>query len=128
MKLPLQVQFQGMKPSPALEQAARQRARRLDRYFGRIMSCRVDVELLQKHQHQGRPFGVRLHLSVPGHQFTVDRVQHEDPYVALRDAFEDMKRHLEESVGRVKASRRTALSPISEGETSPEAPAPSPSK
>ena len=111
MKLPLQILFRGIKPSPALEQAARQRARRLDRYFARIMACRVDMELLQKHQHQGRPYGVKLHLTVPGHEFTVDRVRHEDPYVALRDAFEDMKRHLEESVGRVKVSRRTAPSP-----------------
>lgn len=123
MKMPLQVLFRGVKPSPALEQAARQRARRLDRYFSRIMSCRVDIELLQKHQHQGRPYGVRVHLTVPGREFTVDRVRHEDPYVALRDAFEDMKRHLEESVGRVRASRRTATSPTGKHELSPAMPA-----
>lgn len=122
MQMPLQINFLGLQPSPALEQAARQRARRLDRYFARIMSCRIDIELLQKHQHQGRPFGVRIHLTVPGREFTVDRVQDEDPYVALRDAFEDMKRHLDESVGRVKVSRRTALSPAPEETVSPAAP------
>lgn len=98
MKQPLQISFHGMDRSDAVEDAVRQRAEHLDRFAGDIMACRVVVDLLQKHKHQGRPFGVRIDLTLPGHELVVDRVEHEDVYVALRDAFDDMKRQLEEVV------------------------------
>lgn len=110
MKLPLLIGFRGLRPSAALEACARRKAQLLDQHHARIMACRVDIEMLQKHQHQGRPFGVRIHLTVPGQELTVDRVQHEDAYVALRDAFDDMKRQLDVLHARSKASRRTAVS------------------
>jgi hypothetical protein len=45
---------------------------------------------------------VRLNVTVPDRELTVDRVQDEDVYVALRDAFDDMTRRLAESVQRVR--------------------------
>jgi len=98
MKTALQVVFHGIAPSPALEAAAREKAHRLERFSADILSCRVDIDESHKHQHQGRPFGVRIHLSVPGEELTVDRVADEDVYVALRDAFDATKRQLEEVV------------------------------
>jgi hypothetical protein len=41
---------------------------------------------------------VRVHVTLPGHELTVDRVQHEDAYVALRDAFDGMRRRIEDQV------------------------------
>ncbi len=41
-----------------------------------------------KHKHQGRPYAVRVDVTLPGQELCVDRVQDEDVYVALRDAFE----------------------------------------
>ena len=96
MKQPLQITFHGLEPSPALEDVARDRAQKLDRFCPDIMSCRVAIQLEHKHRHQGRPVAVRIGLTVPGREFTVDRVEHEDAYVALRDAFDDMKRQLED--------------------------------
>jgi ribosomal subunit interface protein len=98
MKQALQITFHGMDRSDAVEQAARRKAEHLDRFAADIMACHVMVELLQKHQHQGRPFGVRIDLTLPGHELVVNRVEHEDVYVALRDAFDDMKRQLEDVV------------------------------
>lgn len=95
MQLPLQIFFHGMERSVAVEAAAQQKARHLERFSGDIMVCRVVVDLMQKHQHQGRPFGVRIDLTLPGRELVVNRVEHEDVYVALRDAFDDMKRQLE---------------------------------
>lgn len=111
MKLPLLIGFRGLRPSAALEACARRKAQLLDHHFPRVMACRVDIEMLQKHQHQGRPFGVRIHLTVPGQELTVDRVQHEDEYVALRDAFDDMRRQLDAWAARSKTSRRSAIAP-----------------
>jgi ribosomal subunit interface protein len=98
MKQPLQIIFHGMEVSAAVEEAARTKAAHLDRFASDIMGCRVVVDLLQKHQHHGRPFGVRIDLTLPGHELVVDRVQHEDVYVALREAFDNMKRQLEDVV------------------------------
>lgn len=98
MKQPLQITFHGMEPSDAVEDAARKKAEHLERFASDIMSCRVIVDLSQKHKHQGRPYAVRIDLTVPGHELVVDRVQDEDVYVALRDAFDAMKRKLEDLV------------------------------
>lgn len=97
MKLPLQLVFLGMEPSAAVEAAVREKAARLDHFSPDIMSCRVEIDLCHKHKHQGRPYAVRIHLTLPRHELTVDRVQDEDVYVALRDAFDSMKRQIRET-------------------------------
>lgn len=102
MKQPLQVRFNGLEPSDAVEAAARTKAEKLDRFHPDIMSCRVTIELSHKHQQQGRPFAVRIDVTVPDLELTVDRVQDEDVYVALRDAFDDMTRQLDDSLQRIR--------------------------
>jgi len=102
MKLPLDLRVLGMDPSPALEAAARERAERLDRFCTDITSCRVTVEALHKHQRQGHPFAVRIDVTRPGQELVVDRIEAEDAYVALRDAFDAMTRRLEESQRRTR--------------------------
>jgi ribosome-associated translation inhibitor RaiA/cold shock CspA family protein len=98
MKQPLQIVFHGLEPSAAVEGAATEKAAKLDRFCPQIMTCRVGIELAHKHRHQGRTYAVRIDVTVPGHELTVDRVQHEDVYVALRDAFDDMRRQIEDEV------------------------------
>lgn len=109
MKIPVHIQFQGMEASDALEASAREHAHRLESFAPDIMACRVHIDMLQKHQHQGQPFGVRIDLTLPGHELAVNRVQNEDVYVALRDAFDNMKRQVEDVVrrrrGQVKQHR-----------------------
>jgi ribosomal subunit interface protein len=100
MKVQPQVVFHGMEPSPAVEARAREKVAMLERFCHDVVACRVSVDQLQKHKHQGRPFGVRIDLTIPGHEVVVDRVEHEDVYVALRDAFDDMKRRLAATVER----------------------------
>jgi len=102
MKQPLQVRFVGVEPSEAVEAAARAKAQKLDRFRPDIMSCRVTIELVARHQQQGRPYAVRIDVTVPDRELAVDRVQDEDVYVALRDAFDDMTRQLEDSVRRIR--------------------------
>ena len=102
MKQPLQICFLGMGPSEAVESAARKKATKLETFCTDIISCRVSIEQTHKHQHQGRPFAVRVDVTLPGHELNVDRVHDEDVYVALRDAFDDMKRQLEDAVRRTR--------------------------
>lgn len=101
-----------MEPSDAVETAARKMAGKLDRFRPDIMACRVTMELAEKHQHQGRPFAVRVDVTVPDHELSVDRVHDEDVYVALREAFDDMKRQLEDSVRRVRGQEKLHSTPL----------------
>jgi ribosomal subunit interface protein len=98
MKLPVHIQFHGLDASDALEASAREHAHKLESFSSNIMACRVSINLEQKHRHQGRPYSVRIDLTLPGVELVVNRVQNEDVYVALRDAFDKMKRQLEERV------------------------------
>ena len=62
------------------------------------MSARVAVELAGRHQHPGRQFVVHVDLKVAGAEIAVDRQQHEDPRVAVRDAFDAAQRRLEDEL------------------------------
>lgn len=101
MQFPLQITFRHMAPSPALEARIHELAARLDKFSDSIMRCHVVVEAPAKHRHQGGLFEVRIDLSVPGNDIAIRRSpsldhSHEDPYVALRDAFHSARRRLED--------------------------------
>jgi hypothetical protein len=46
----------------------------------------------------GRLFSVRIDVTLPGHELAINRVQDEDAYVALRDAFDAARRKVDESM------------------------------
>jgi cold shock CspA family protein len=100
MQLPLQITFRHMEPSPALEARIRELAARLEKFSGQIIRCHVIVEPTSHHQHQGRLHDFHLDITLPAAEITIrtahppDRA-HEDPYVALRDAFRVARRKLE---------------------------------
>ena len=98
MKLPLDLRFIGMAPSPALEEAVQGKVAQLDRFGSEVMACRVTIEQEHKHQNQGRLFSVRINVTLPGHELAINRVQDEDAYVALRDAFDAARRKVDESM------------------------------
>lgn len=106
MKQPLQIVFHGMERSDAVEDAVRRKCEHLDRFASDLMACRVVVDLEQQHKHQGRPFGVRVGVTMPGRELVVNRVENEDVYIALRDAFDDMKRQLEDLVRQRRGDQK----------------------
>ncbi|MFM8332985.1 MAG: HPF/RaiA family ribosome-associated protein [Candidatus Methylumidiphilus sp.] len=119
MQVPLEITFRGFPHSDAVEARIREKAAKLEQFCDGIISCRVAVELDHQHQHQGKLFHVRIDLSVPGKHIVVsrerhDKQEHEDMYVALRDAFDVAKRQLEEYMriqrGEVKRHLAPALS------------------
>jgi len=96
MKTPLQITFRDIEHSDAIETHIREKAEKLETFFEPIMSCRVVVEMPHQHKHQGKFFNVRIDIGVPGNEIVVNRDNHEDVYVALRDAFDAAKRQLED--------------------------------
>ena len=104
MELPLQVTFRNMKPSEAIEANIRNRAAKLERYYERIVSCRVAVEADHRHHNKGNLFHVRIEVGTPGGQLVASREphlhhSHTDAYVAVRDAFNAIQRQLQSFAG-----------------------------
>lgn len=117
MRLPLQISFRNMDPSPAIEAAIRERAERLDRFFGRVMACRVVIEAPHKHKRKGKLYGVSIDLTVPGEEIAVTHTgprdhAHEDVYVAIRDAFNAAGRLLEDHARKFRGDVKTHEPPL----------------
>lgn len=117
METPLQINFRDIDPSPAIEADIRDKVERLERYFGRIISCRVVVEARHRHQRKGKLYGVRIELGLPGKDVVVNRAgpqdhAHEDVYVAIRDAFDAAKRQMQDRVREARGEVKTHEAPL----------------
>jgi ribosomal subunit interface protein len=101
MQIPLQITFRNLDRSPALETNVREHAGKLDQFYDRIMSCRVVIEAQHKHHRQGNHYHVTVDVTVPGAELVASREPDEhhaytDVYIAIRDAFDTMRRQLED--------------------------------
>lgn len=96
MTIPLHITLLNIPPSDAIEAEIRKRAKKLERFSGRIMHCRVTVGAVRKHQSQGLLHEVRIDLTAPGMEIAIHHVhRHEDVYVVIRDAFDAAIRKLQ---------------------------------
>ncbi len=99
MNKPLQVLFNGIKRSEAVEEHVREKVAKLEHLHPIITGCRVTIAMPHNHQQQGRRFDVRIDLSVRGKDLVVNREPgDEDMYVTLRDAFDAARRQLDDHV------------------------------
>ena len=100
MNRPLQITYRGMGPSEVMSEHIRGEAEKLEQFFDPIVGCHVVVEQPHKHHRQGKQFHVRVDLQVPGKDIVVtrehsEREAHEDPYLAVSDAFEAARHQLQ---------------------------------
>jgi ribosomal subunit interface protein len=105
MQLPLQITFRSFARSPAVEASIREHAERLDKFHHHIMACRVMVEEQQRRHVHGNHYHVRVDVTVPGAELVASRGPdahhaYTDVYVAIRDAFDSMRRQLEDYARR----------------------------
>jgi len=113
LQVPLQIVLRNMRHSDAIEEHIRQKAGKLEEFHPRIVSCRVTLEQVGKHQQQGRDFRVGIDIRLPGRQQVVVNHDHdEDPYVALREAFDTAVRKLDEIAREQEAAGRTRAAPL----------------
>jgi cold shock CspA family protein len=109
MQLPLQVSFRHMEPSADIESIIRAKALALDKFADHIMSCRVVVEPVGKHQLYGNLYDVRIDLKLPGGEIAVTReppehTEYKEIAVSIRDAFDSARRQLEDYVRRQRGA------------------------
>ncbi len=106
MQLPLQLTFEDIRHSDAIESRIRDEAEKLEQFYDRITSMRVVVARPQHRHHQGDTFQIRIHLTVPGAaDIAISREPsaasaHEDVYVTIRDAFKAARRRLQDHARR----------------------------
>lgn len=95
MQIPLEISTRDVTLSPPIEAELRKRSQKLERFYGRITSCRIAVERPTGNHHQeGGPFRVRVYISVPGSELVADK-QAEEIFAAIRDAFDAAERQVE---------------------------------
>jgi cold shock CspA family protein/ribosome-associated translation inhibitor RaiA len=111
MTIAIQVAYKNVDSSPALTARIEELAGRLARFENDIQSCHVTVEVPHRHHQQGKLYDVHLRIAVPRGTIVVkqngsENHAHEDPYVAVRDAFNVAVRQLEDHMrnlhGQVK--------------------------
>lgn len=107
MQVPLQITVREMPHSEALEAVIREKVEKLDAFSRQLVSCRVVVDIPHRHNQQGNQFNVRIDMSVPGNEIVVNRDHHEDPYAAVRDAFEAARRQLEDYTRKLRRETKT---------------------
>lgn len=111
MRLTPQVTLKDIPHSEAVEAKIREKVTKLERFHSRIMGCRVAVESPQRRQHQGKLYTVRIDITVPGEEIVINRVENEDLYVAIRDAFDAANRKLEEQARRQRGDVKAHVEP-----------------
>jgi len=95
------ITFRHIDHSGALEERALKLGSRLVRFSERIMQCRMTLEGPSNRRDDGAPYVVKIDLTVPGAQIHADSLHadgagHKDIYLALRDAFNNAKRQLQD--------------------------------
>lgn len=105
MQLPLQIVFRNLDWSEAIAAKIGERAAKLEDYYDHIMGCRVAIEAQHKHHLRGQHYHVRIDVTVPDGELVASREPDEhhaytDVYVAIRDAFDTMRRQLEDYARR----------------------------
>ena len=96
----IQITLRHVDRSETLETRIRRAVQKLERLYGGILGSRVVIEAPPHHSRKGGHFAVRVEVKVPGGEIVVNRDHDEDPYVALRDAFEAAGRQVEDYVRR----------------------------
>ena len=103
-----EIDFQGLKATPAIEAAIGERVAELEDRWGRITACRVTIKAPSQHHRASGLYEIHIHLSLPdGREVNVARTstadqRHADVTFALNDAFKHARRQLQDRVRRVK--------------------------
>ncbi|MHA1597845.1 MAG: HPF/RaiA family ribosome-associated protein [Alphaproteobacteria bacterium] len=108
MTSPLQVVFHGMDHSDAVHQRIITEIEKLDKFQPRITFGRVTVEAPHHHKRKGNLYGVAIVLDMPGGELVVssshaNNPDHQDIYIAIRDAFAALTRQIKELSDRQHA-------------------------
>lgn len=100
MQLPLKITVRSVALSEAAKEEIREKSELLNKYYDRIIRCEVIVDAPHRHRSKGLLYEVRINITAPDTELIIKRETNEDLYVAIRDAFDAARRHLEDLAHR----------------------------
>jgi cold shock CspA family protein len=107
---PVHVSFDGIERDEALAVAVRDHVEHLPRHHSRIHGCRVVVGT-DAHHATGSRYRVHLRVELPGKDVVVGqhppRPGHDDPYLAVADAFRTVERRLDDAARILRGEVKT---------------------
>lgn len=108
---PLEIEFHNVKPTDSLESRVRQELAELEKYYNRLLSCRVDIEA-PEHEHRGAVSKVRIDFGLlpedvdqnefpelagkPNIEHMEVKAEHKDPAMAVHAAFNEAHHRLKD--------------------------------
>jgi ribosome-associated translation inhibitor RaiA len=115
MIFPLKIEFQNTEPIEAVEFRVRRELAEFEKFYNRLVSCRVEVEA-PKHERRGSVSKVRIDLGVPAKDAVTPaelrgaeakhdtehlevKAQHKDASMAVHAAFNVARRRMKEFAG-----------------------------
>jgi ribosomal subunit interface protein len=123
MEVPAEVIWHNMDPVKHVAKRIDTRIARLEKFFDRIVRCRVVIEAAHQRHRKGNQYEVRVDVVTPGGELSVSRRPgdddaHFDLRVTVRDAFDAMERQLrrwkEEHSGRPAAQEAPLQGTVAE--------------
>ena len=97
-----QITYRHMEHSPAMDERIRELTAKMENLHPKITHVHVVVDEVDRNKRNGNLFNVRVDVHVPGSEIVATHQEHEDPYVAVGDAFDVLGRQLEEHIRKLR--------------------------
>jgi len=104
MSIPIQITARNFDLPEPFRDKIHKKAEHLEKYYDRIMRCKIVVEVPHRHRHEGALYNVRVDITVPGKEIVIKREPHKDIDVAIRDSFDAARRKLEDFARRQRGT------------------------
>ncbi len=117
MQTPPEISFRNVEATPELKAAIKGRIEDMEKLYDLLIGCHVMVESRHRRRQTGNPVQVRIEVTLPGRRLVVNRDPsdepwHADPFLAVGDAFDDLRRRLKEHVRGVRGEVKTHAAPL----------------
>ena len=107
MQTPVEIEFQEMAASPAIQETITGQVEKLEQRYGRITACRIVVKGPGNRHQTGGLYDINIRMALPdGREVNIGRTpkadeRHADLSFAVNDAFKRARRRLQDNARRI---------------------------
>lgn len=120
MESPLEITFHNMRNSISVDADIRKRVAKLEKLYGRLVSCRVSIEARSKQHRTGNVYEVHVEMHAPRGRLVVSREPHHvgerhartDVRASVRDAFKAAEAQLRSFGKKQNGARKPHDAPV----------------